>query len=49
MANTREHRYSVSVTWTSNLGTDPAFCGDGSCWNPEELLVVSLLACHKLR
>jgi organic hydroperoxide reductase OsmC/OhrA len=75
MANTRQDRYSVSVTWTGNLGSgnsgycdysrnheigadgkavihgsaDPAFRGDGSGWNPEELLVVSLLACHKLR
>jgi organic hydroperoxide reductase OsmC/OhrA len=75
MANTREHRYSVSATWTGNLGSgnsgycddsrhyeigadgkavirgssDPAFRGDGSCWNPEELLVASLLACDKLR
>jgi organic hydroperoxide reductase OsmC/OhrA len=74
MANTREHRYSVSVTWTGNLrnGTsghreysrdydigvegkavihgsaDPAFRGDRSRWNPEELRVASLSACHKL-
>ena len=74
MANTREHRYSVSVTWSGNLGSgtsgyrdysrnyeigldgkpdiqgsaDPAFRGDRSRWNPEELLVASLSACHKL-
>ena len=74
MANTREHRYSVSVTWNGNLGSgtsgyrdysrnyeigadgkpvipgsaDPAFRGDRSRWNPEELLVASLSACHKL-
>jgi organic hydroperoxide reductase OsmC/OhrA len=74
MTNTREHRYSVSVTWSGNLGsgtsgyrdysrnyeidadgkaaihgsTDPAFRGDRSRWNPEELLVASLSACHKL-
>jgi len=74
MANTRAHRYTVSVTWNGNLdrGTsgyrgysrdydivsdgkpaiqgsaDPAFRGDRSRWNPEELLVASLSACHKL-
>jgi organic hydroperoxide reductase OsmC/OhrA len=74
MANTREHRYSVSVIWNGNLGggasgyrdysrnyeidaegkagihgsADPAFRGDRSRWNPEELLVASLSACHKL-
>jgi organic hydroperoxide reductase OsmC/OhrA len=73
-ANTREHRYAVSVTWSGNLGSgtsgyrdysrnyeigsdgkpdihgsaDLAFRGDRSRWNPEELLVASLSACHKL-
>lgn len=28
--------------------SDPAFLGDVSRWNPEELLVASLAACHKL-
>ena len=28
--------------------SDPAFRGDPACWNPEELLVASLAACHKL-
>ena len=28
--------------------SDPAFRGDLSRWNPEELLVASLSACHKL-
>lgn len=27
---------------------DPAFRGDGSRWNPEELLVAALSACHQL-
>ena len=73
MANTREHRYVVTVSWTGNRGSgtsgyrdyardceiadgkpaipasaDPAFRGDRSRWNPEELLVASLSACHKL-
>jgi organic hydroperoxide reductase OsmC/OhrA len=28
--------------------SDPAFLGDTSKWNPEELLIASLSACHKL-
>jgi organic hydroperoxide reductase OsmC/OhrA len=28
--------------------SDPAFRGDPARWNPEELLVASLSACHKL-
>ncbi|MGA9475700.1 MAG: OsmC family protein [Terriglobales bacterium] len=28
--------------------SDPAFRGDAARWNPEELLVASLSACHKL-
>ena len=28
--------------------SDPAFRGDPSRWNPEELLVAALSACHKL-
>ena len=74
MANAHEHRYSVSVTWSGNLGSgtsgyrdysrnyeiaadgksvipgsaDPTFRGDRARWNPEELLVASLSACHKL-
>ncbi len=28
--------------------SDPAFRGDGSRWNPEDLLVGSVAACHKL-
>ncbi|MBB2172294.1 OsmC family protein [Gluconacetobacter asukensis] len=28
--------------------SDPAFRGDAGRWNPEELLVASLSACHKL-
>jgi organic hydroperoxide reductase OsmC/OhrA len=27
---------------------DPAFRGDAACWNPEDLLVASLSACHML-
>jgi organic hydroperoxide reductase OsmC/OhrA len=28
--------------------SDPNFRGDGTRWNPEELLVASLSSCHKL-
>lgn len=28
--------------------SDPVFRGDGSLWNPEDLLVASLSACHQL-
>ncbi|MFP5515409.1 MAG: OsmC family protein [Alphaproteobacteria bacterium] len=70
----REHRYSVRVDWTGNLGTgtsayraysrdhtisagtkpaipgssDPAFRGDPARWNPEDMLVGALSACHQL-
>jgi organic hydroperoxide reductase OsmC/OhrA len=74
MSGNREHRYSITVGWTGNLGSgtsgyraysrnheirtggkafipgssDPAFQGDASRWNPEELLVASLSTCHQL-
>jgi organic hydroperoxide reductase OsmC/OhrA len=74
MAGTKQHRYTVTVTWTGNRGSgtaaytsyardheieaagkppiwgssDPAFRGDPARWNPEELLVAALCACHKL-
>jgi organic hydroperoxide reductase OsmC/OhrA len=70
----KEHSYSVSVSWTGNLGqgtssyrtyardheisalgkptvlasSDPSFRGDQSRYNPEDLLVASLSACHML-
>jgi organic hydroperoxide reductase OsmC/OhrA len=66
--------YSLTITWTGNLGTgtsgyreysrnheinaagkpmmpgssDPHYRGDGSRYNPEELLVASLASCHML-
>jgi organic hydroperoxide reductase OsmC/OhrA len=71
---TREHSYSINVSWTGNTGTgtsnfreykrdheisasgkpsitgssDPTFRGDKARYNPEELLVASLSACHML-
>ena len=70
----RRHTYTVTVTWTGNVGTgtsgyrdyqrsleisadgkssiagssDAAFRGDRTRWNPEDLLVASLSACHEL-
>src|SRR5437868_382677 len=71
----KEHRYTVSTTWTGNLGrgtsdyrayarsheiagsgksvsipcsSDVAFRGDATRYNPEELLVAALSACHML-
>jgi organic hydroperoxide reductase OsmC/OhrA len=74
VSGNHEHRYSITVEWTGNLGSgtsayraysrdheiiaagkpsifgssDPAFRGDASRWNPEELLVAALATCHKL-
>jgi organic hydroperoxide reductase OsmC/OhrA len=28
--------------------SDPAFCGDPARWNPEDLFVAAVAACHKL-
>lgn len=72
--SSRDHTYTVTVTWTGNTGagtasyrgyqrahevivhgkpkipasSDPAFRGDPARYNPEELLVASLSACHML-
>jgi organic hydroperoxide reductase OsmC/OhrA len=45
-----ERSYEMSVPGkTSILGSsDPAFRGDRTRWNPEELLVASLSSCHQL-
>ena len=44
----RSHEISVSGKSTILGSSDPAFRGDRTRWNPEELLVASLAACHKL-
>jgi organic hydroperoxide reductase OsmC/OhrA len=47
-AYSRDHCISAPGK-TAILGSsDPAFRGDATRWNPEELLVASLSACHKL-
>lgn len=44
----RAHDISAESKPTIAASSDPAFRGDSSRWNPEELLVASLSACHKL-
>jgi organic hydroperoxide reductase OsmC/OhrA len=42
--------FSLSVTGKPSISgsSDPAFRGDSRRWNPEELLIASLSACHQL-
>jgi len=44
----REHRLSAPGKAEIAGSSDPAFRGDAARWNPEELLVASLSACHQL-
>ncbi len=45
----RQHEISVDVRKLTIPGSsDPAFRGDATRWNPEELLVASASACHQL-
>lgn len=45
----REHEISAGAEKPVIAGSsDPAFRGDAGRWNPEELLIASLSACHKL-
>src|SRR3984957_5025823 len=45
-----ERAHEISALWKSTVAgsSDPTFRGDRTRWNPEELLVASLSACHKL-
>jgi organic hydroperoxide reductase OsmC/OhrA len=45
-----QRSYDISATGKSKIAgsSDPAFRGEDSRWNPEELLVASLSACHEL-
>jgi organic hydroperoxide reductase OsmC/OhrA len=45
-----QRSYDISAAGKSSIAgsSDPAFRGEGSRWNPEELLVASLSACHEL-
>jgi len=45
----RRHEISASTQKPPIPGSsDPAFRGDSKRWNPEELLVAALAACHEL-
>ena len=44
----RNHNYSAPGKPTIPGSSDPAFLGDPSRWNPEELLLASIASCHKL-
>jgi organic hydroperoxide reductase OsmC/OhrA len=45
-----ERSYDIAASGKPSIAgsSDPAFRGDRACWNPEELLVASLSACHQL-
>jgi organic hydroperoxide reductase OsmC/OhrA len=44
----RDHRIQATGKPPIDGSSDPSFRGDPARWNPEELLVASLAACHKL-
>lgn len=44
----RDHRISAAGKPPIHGSSDSSFRGDPTRWNPEELLVASLAACHKL-
>lgn len=44
----RNHDIAAEGKATIHGSADPSFRGDPTCWNPEELLLASLSACHKL-
>jgi organic hydroperoxide reductase OsmC/OhrA len=44
----RDHRIEAGSKPVIAGSSDPAFRGDAAKWNPEDLLVASLSACHKL-
>lgn len=45
-----ERRHEIAAPGRPDIpgSSDPAFRGDPARWNPEQLLVASLSACHKL-
>jgi organic hydroperoxide reductase OsmC/OhrA len=49
-AYSRQHRISSPGQPKPPIpgSSDPGFRGDATCWNPEELLVASISACHEL-
>ena len=44
----RDHTLAADGKPDILASSDPAFRGDATRWNPEDLLVASLSACHKL-
>ena len=44
----REHTISAGAKPPIAGSSDPAFRGDPARWNPEDLLLASISACHKL-
>ncbi len=44
----RSHTISVKGKPVIYGSSDPSFRGDNTCYNPEEMLVASLSACHML-
>lgn len=44
----RDHVIAAGTKPDIPGSSDPAFLGDASRWNPEDLLVASACACHKL-
>ena len=44
----RAHQILAEGKPTIEGSSDPSFRGDATRWNPEDLLVASLSACHKL-
>jgi organic hydroperoxide reductase OsmC/OhrA len=47
-AYSRDHEIAGAGKPVIAASSDPAFRGDASRWNPEELLVASLAQCHML-
>lgn len=47
-AYSRDHTIAAGDKPTIAGSSDPAFRGDSKRWNPEDLLVASTSACHKL-
>jgi len=47
-AYSRNHTHTASGKPDLPGSSDPAFLGDPTRWNPEDLLLASLSVCHKL-
>jgi organic hydroperoxide reductase OsmC/OhrA len=47
-AYSRDHTIGAGSKPTIAGSSDPAFLGDAARWNPEDLIVASVSACHKL-